>query len=195
MEKALRLPGALDYPFSGLKFLGKVTSTDKKVRIFTWNMSASDATNIYYGFIMHKTGNDANEAYKINPGYLVYEIVDIKVDGQSHYTLLCYDPQGMFITRKIIDVLWFDQDRPVFGKPIFHYNKKTSDRIVFEYSAKVRMSLTWNKKRNMIVFDHLAPSASQYTGNYQYYGPDMSFDGLVFEKGFWELRSNVDVRN
>jgi hypothetical protein len=47
----------------------------------------------------------------------------------------------------------------------------------------------------MIVFDHLSPANESYTGNYQYYGPDLSFDALRFENGIWELKENIDVRN
>jgi hypothetical protein len=48
---------------------------------------------------------------------------------------------------------------------------------------------------NMIIFDHLSPSKPSYAGNYQYYGPDFSYDGLKFEQGIWELVENVDIRN
>jgi hypothetical protein len=56
------------------------------------------------------------------------------------------------------------------------------------------MSLAWNSKMKMIIFDHLAPPNSSYTGNYAYYGPDFSYDGFRFEEGKWELVEKVDVR-
>jgi hypothetical protein len=30
---------------------------------------------------------------------------------------------------------------------------------------------------------------------YQLYGPDLSYDGLKFEKGLWILQRDIDVRN
>jgi len=68
-------------------------------------------------------------------------------------------------------------------------------RILFEYSARVQMSLRWIDSKKMIVFDHLSPTKASLTGNYQYYGPDFSFDALRFENGTWELVEDVDVRN
>ena len=213
LDKALQLPDAFRYPFNDLNFLGKITSSDQQVRIFTWNMARKDGTNTYYGFLMKKAGNNyytfrlTDHSMSIeNPltlsldhtnwaGCLVYEIVDKKNAGETYYTLLGYDPENLFVTKKVIDVLWFQQNKPFFGKPIFRYNNRIQSRIIFEYSAKVRMSLVWNKSMNMIIFDHLVPSAPSHTGNFQFYGPDLSFDGLVFEKGIWEHRSNVDVRN
>ena len=45
------------------------------------------------------------------------------------------------------------------------------------------MMLRYDDKLKMIVFDHLSPSKPSYEGKYQYYGPDFSYDGLIFEKG------------
>jgi len=43
------------------------------------------------------------------------------------------------------------------------------------------------RKMNMIIFDHLSPSKPSYTGNYQFYGPDFSYDGLevLMDIGTW----------
>ena len=47
----------------------------------------------------------------------------------------------------------------------------------------------------MIMFDHLSPSRPSYTGNYEYYGPDFSYDGFRFEKDAWVLTEQIDMRN
>jgi len=57
------------------------------------------------------------------------------------------------------------------------------------------MSLQWNEKMNMIIFDHLSPSKPSYTGNYQFYGPDFSYDGLEVVNGYWDLVEDIDIRN
>jgi hypothetical protein len=48
---------------------------------------------------------------------------------------------------------------------------------------------------NFIVFDHLSPVSPEYKDNYQYYGPDFSFDSFNFEKGSWILKNDIDIRN
>lgn len=213
---SLQIPGSMDYPFSRLTRMGKISSSDARIRIYTWNLPWTDGTNTYFGFLQYKTGNkgeirqvflddksaeipDASGSI-LSPsqwyGMLIYEIIWTKDAGQVYYTLLGLDNQDLFVSCKIVDVLYFnEQNVPVFGKPVFHYQNKSFCRVFFRYSAKVKMSLTWNSKMKMIIFDHLAPPNSSYTGNYAYYGPDFSYDGFRFEKGKWELAEKVDVRN
>jgi hypothetical protein len=216
MVEVLTLPGSFDYPFDMLKKIGKIRSADGIIRIYTWNLPWNDGTNTCYGFMQYKTGNKKEtrlvtltdrRAEINNPGestltadywygMLVYEIVETAYNHKVYYTLLGYNSENLFLSCKITDVLYFnDSGEPLFGKALFHYHNKFLCRILFEYSAKVQMSLKWNDKSKMIVFDHLAPSNPSYAGNYQYYGPDLSFDGLKFENGIWELVENVDVRN
>jgi hypothetical protein len=216
MEVSLQISGSMDYPFARLTKMGKISSTDGKIRIYTWNLPWADGTNTYFGYLQYKaksTGeikqvflNDKSADIQdasmgiLSPsqwyGMLIYEIVETKEGGNIYYTLLGLDNQDLFISCKIADVLYFDDhNEPVFGKSIFHYQHKLMCRVIFQYSAKVKMSLKWNNKMKMIIFDHLAPPSSAYTNNYAYYGPDFSYDGFRFEDGKWELVEKVDVRN
>jgi hypothetical protein len=216
MGEVLSLPGSFDYPFDMLKKMGKIRSADGKIRIYTWNIPWNDGTNNYYGYLQYMTGNKKEtrlvsltdrRAEITSPGestltadhwygMLVYEIVKMEYDHKVYYTLLGYNNENLFLSCKIADVLYFNETgEPLFGKALFHYHNKFLCRIVFEYSAKVQMSLKWNNKLKMIIFDHLAPADPSYAGNFQYYGPDLSFDALRWENGVWELAENVDVRN
>jgi hypothetical protein len=110
--------------------------------------------------------------------------------------LLGWDGNNDLTRKKVIDVLRFGSSgKPAFGANIFKFDKKKRKRIFFEYSAKTNMTLTYNEKHDMIVFDHLSPSESSYKGLYQYYGPDFSYDAMYFDKGKWQLVKDVDVRN
>jgi hypothetical protein len=127
---------------------------------------------------------------------LVYDIIPVKAGSQTLYTLLCFANEDLFISKKAVDILSFDETgKAWFGKPVFRIHGKVQSRIIFRYTSKARMSLVWNASRKMIIFDHLSPSRPIYTGNYNYYGPDLSFDALRFENGFWELTEDVDARN
>ncbi|NJK97401.1 MAG: hypothetical protein HC905_23045 [Bacteroidales bacterium] len=53
------------------------------------------------------------------------------------------------------------------------------------------MMLNYDEMLKSIVFDHLAPSESRYTGQYEFYGPDFSFDGLIFKENQWVLVEDV----
>ncbi len=212
----LEKPEAFSYPFDSLRNIGKIVSKDGKVRIFTWNFLLSNATQRYYGYILYKpVSADPHIVFRLKDsldisetllfrdlnkdswyGALYYEIIEKKWGNTTLYTLLGYDPHSLFISRKIIDCLYFkDNAELIFGAPVFKTGKNIQYRLLFAYSAKVAMSLKYNETLKMIVFDHLSPSSSSYTGLYQYYGPDFSFDGLKFDDGYWNLLEDIDVRN
>ncbi|MBN2812725.1 MAG: hypothetical protein JXQ80_01545 [Bacteroidales bacterium] len=215
LAAALIIPGAFEYPFDQLKTMGKITSSDKKIRLITWNIPLKDGTHVYYGFLMSRVSGKEPQVFRLTDnsdnfthattetgspanwyGCLVYEIVEMKSAGETLYTLLGYDPNNLFTSKKLMDVLWFNPvGEPVFGKPVFRLSNGIQSRVLFEYSAKVQMSLKWNEGMKMIVFDHLSPSRPSFTGQYEHYGPDFSYDGFRFEKDSWMLVENIDVRN
>ena len=47
----------------------------------------------------------------------------------------------------------------------------------------------------MIIMDHLAPEDSRFEGQYQFYGPDFSYDALEFKKGEWVFQRDVFAKN
>ena len=57
---ALLLPDAFTYPFDSLKRVGKITSSDEKVRVFTWDLAREDGSHHYYGFILCRRKNPEN---------------------------------------------------------------------------------------------------------------------------------------
>lgn len=127
-------------------------------------------------------------------GMLYYDI--IKSDDE-YYTLLGWDGNDKLIQRKFIDVLSFKPDgSPVFGKDVFKFPGKFAKRVMFEYAGEVAMSLKYNDGRKQIVFSHLAPNTPDPTlqGQYQYYGPDGSFDALTSKKGKWVYEQDIDIR-
>lgn len=127
-------------------------------------------------------------------GMLYYDI--IKSDD-DFYTLLGWDGNEKLTQRKFIDVLSFKTDgTPVFGKDVFKIPGKFGKRIMFEYAAEVAMSLKYNNNRKQIIFSHLAPNSLDpiLVGQYQYYGPDGSFDGLSMKKGRWTYEAAIDIR-
>jgi hypothetical protein len=215
-SSALLLPDAFSYPFDSLKKVGKITSRNMKVRVFTWELVRNDGSHHYSGFILCRRMDPENSllirltcntAELTDPGSqvlsadtwfgaLYYEIIDSKWNDQPVYTLLGYDPNNIFSSRKIIDCFYLkDGTIPVFGAPIFVMDNKVRNRIVFEYSARVSMSLRYDATHKRIVFDHLSPAKSSYEGNYEFYGPDFSYDAFNFIDNHWVLEENVDIRN
>lgn len=212
----LNQPNSFEYPFDSLKEVGIIISPDKYFRIINWNIPMSDGTQQYFGYLqvfqpklksyqlLELTDHSLNIKNAENHisdhqkwfGMLYYKIIVVKHKKKKYYTLLGWDGNDKLTTKKIVDVLTFQSDgTPRFGADIFKLEKKSVKRVIFEYSAQAVMSLKYDEDKKLIVFDHLAPSQSKLEGQYQYYGPDFSFDALEFKKGKWEYIPDIDARN
>ncbi|MFL5753739.1 MAG: hypothetical protein ACJ76F_10045 [Bacteroidia bacterium] len=212
LEEVLLNNLSFEFPFDSLQEIARLSSPDNKFRIINWNIAKSDGTCSYFGFIqaLHPKTNkyelyplvDKSQTVKSPETYvgdntkwfgmLYYRI--IPCDG--YYTLLGWDGNDKLTARKFIDVLSFKPDgSPAFGKEVFKMPKKNPKRVMFEYSSEIVMSLKYHEDKNMIVFDHLAPKDPIMEGQYQFYGPDFSFDGFKYSKGKWKYEDDVDIKN
>lgn len=207
----LQLDGSFDYPFDSIKKMGKIYSPDHRMRIYSWNIPVGVDQNLYFAIVQYFSKQDkkyiiqkllgntfSNSPINVSnwPGALYYEIVETKHAGQRYYTLLGFDLGNMLTNKKVIDVVSID-DFDVFNfcPSLIKYNENMTDRLVFEFNEKVTMTLKYNPSADMIVFDHLSPEKPSLEGNYAFYGPDFSYDGLKFEKGIWVHYKNLIITN
>jgi hypothetical protein len=196
------------------KHIGIITAPDKKFRIITWNVPLNNGKHKYFGRIQLKPVNDSicklisfidsSMNYKNNItdltfnrnkwyGTLYYEIISEKIENHDIYILLGIHFNDLFTNRKIIEAMYFNETGDiVFGKPFFFKGTRPQKRVVFDYTINAVMSLKYDEKQKMIVFDHLAPPSPLYSGNYTYYGPDFTFDGFKFEKNKWVYYPNIN---
>ena len=208
--RIIQKEGSFTYPFSQLKNIGKIYSPDHVIRIYTWNIPFGAEDNLYYGIIQYYSKsekkyivrnlneplNSGNAKLNTWQGSLCYEIIDTKYSGKKYYTLISLDLNNSLSNKKRIDILSFDENENLyFCEKLIYYNNKLVDNLVFQYNEKVVMSLRYNEDVKMIVFDHLSPSKSSLNDNYEFYGPDFTYDGLKFEKGKWIHYSNIDITN
>jgi hypothetical protein len=242
---ALRKEESIGYPFDSVKIVSKISPENNALRIFTWSLPKTDGTSFtFYGYIQlyRKTGfwflskrtvakvialkdrtadiPDPENTPKLGPekwyGAYYYKVIYNSYRGKKYYTLLGWKGNDQQTTKKVIDNFTVNDEKIIFGNPLFRINKMTKSRMVFEFNYRVAMHLHYeeeamavnlfkpkNKKRRrervtfekLIVFDHIAPSTPAYEGQKQYYGPDLSYDALRFEKGKWVFYSTVDIRN
>ena len=216
LEKALNNSESFTYPFDSLKSIAKLTSPDKQIRIYNWVLPRLDGTYSYCGYIQKKTGrkkfiiyplvdkseeNTRGVDMKILSNYqwygaLYYKIIQPKKRLNKTYVLLGWDGNDRMSNKKLIDVFYFDNKKePKFGLPIFNMDKKTVNRIIFEFNKSASMSLRYEEDNNSIIYDHLEPSHPQLVGQYQFYGPDFSYDSLKFKKGSWNLVKDITPYN
>ncbi len=214
-KKALRNENSFTYPFDSLKNIGIIKSEDEKLRIITWNLPYNDRTHQYFGFIQYKKSKKTYIFYELNDdsdniknpelvilndknwyGALYYKIITNKNKGKVYYTLLGADLNNLLTKKKIIEILYFDKNNfPVFGNKVFKNKSIPISRVIFEFNAQTNMTLTYDEEKEMIIYDHLSPSRPSLEGQFEFYGPDFSYDGLKFERGIWNAYSDIDVRD
>lgn len=211
----LKKDGAFEYPFDSIYPMGKVVSDDGLVKIFTWFAVRADGSHTHFGFIQYYSKSKKKvllfplidksdeivepETQSLSDkewfGATYYQIVQSKSSYGTLYVLLGWDGNTIYTNKKVIESLVFSESgHPKFGKPVFASGKSKVKRIIFEYSRMASMMLIYDTKFNMIVMDHLSPSSPVYNGDYQFYGPDLSFDALKFEDGLWIYESAIDYK-
>jgi hypothetical protein len=129
-------------------------------------------------------------------GALYYDIIPFSYGGKTMYAVLGLDLNGMFTNGKVVDILSFGKDGEIcFGAPVINMGGRIMSRKLFTYSSEVTMMLRFDSLNKRIVFDHLSPADPSFTGVYQYYGPDSSYDALELRDGIWWLVEDIDLRN
>ncbi len=220
LQIALKPQNSFTYSFDSLTTIAKLESPDKQFRIINWNLPKADGSQEYFGFI--QSMNPKTKKYVLYTltdksadikdqqtktctpdqwlGMLYYKIIEEKADKKSVYTLLAWKGYSKEVTKKAIDVITFNSDgAPSFGKSIFNNLpssfKGSPKRLIFQYSSNVSMTLEYNTKKDMILFDHLGPTEPGLEGQYQFYGPSFQIDGLTFKDDKWNFSENIDARN
>ena len=209
-ENAAQLLGAhMGYASAG-------TGKDQ-LSIVSWNVELSNQTHAYGAVVIFhdKRGTqvvrplrykrptalrptlDAKARFtpKDWPGAVYYEVLIQEQGSRPVYTLLGWDGADNIRTRKIVETLSVSGTKLKFGVPIISAGRGSTKRYVLEYSDQVSAILQWREDLDMIVMDHLSPPSADLEGQTSYYGPDMSYDALVWKKNQWVLQEDVDVRD
>lgn len=219
LVNSLKQSNSYAYPFDSLaNLVSVIKSDDNKFRIFSWFMMSDDGTFRFYGALQMNNPKklelypftdsfarmESPEDSTLNPkkwfGAVYYKIIPINAQNKQvpYYTLLGWKGSNRQSTKKVIDVLWFDEGKPVFGLPVFQGSKKEDkikNRVVFSYTSEVSLLLNYDKEKGMIVFDHLAPPNDKVKNMPSLWGPDLSYDAYKFKNGKWILQENVNLKN
>ena len=215
LVEALKTPNSFAYPFDSLKNVSVIKSSDKSFRILSWYVQQENGTYRYFGTIQMNTNNgplklyplidqtdnitDANAVINNQKwfGARYYEIVPVTSGNRKpYYVLLGWKGNTSSTTKKVIEILSFDQEQVIFGAPVFEGKElKDKNRVIFEYTKSNAMTLKVDQKAGMIVFDHLAPFDSQMVGKYEFYGSDGTFDGFKIIGGKLKLQEGLELNN
>lgn len=162
----LSTPNAFQFSFDSLQFISKVISPDAKIKLFTWQIALSNEHYLQKGILQYK-GEDGNiqlfQLKDINDeventhniegtnynwvGAVYFDILQNEFEGNPYYTLLGFDAFDHKLTKKIIEVLHFENGQPIFGGDFFEY---PPDDTYPEAPVK-RFILTYKKGSNALV--------------------------------------------
>ena len=214
-DEVLAEKESFNHPFDSLKKVSKLIAADSLVRVISWNLPRQNGGYEYFAYIQRldkkrkkvklfklKDTSESIEQPELKKlsdknwyGALYYHIKTTSDTKNTYYTLLGWDGNNNFTNKKVVECFYIDGNKLIMGPPIFKMEKGVKNRLVFEFAKQVKMMLRYDEKINMIVYDHLAPSHKKFAGQYMYYGPDMSQDGIQFIQGFWVVKPNLDLRN
>lgn len=167
MEEVLSLDKSFNYPFTSLKRISNLKSSDNKFRIFTWAIVSHDGKYENFGVLQAKNeSTDEYETYILkdkseeifNPemtktdhqtwyGAVYYELLTMDYEGRKVYTLIGYDGNDIYTKRKIIDFISFKprSAKPIFGATNF-YKERDRTRYIFEYNPDAKFFLLWDNQ-------------------------------------------------
>lgn len=171
---------SFDFDFDSLKSIKHLVSPDKKFKIFTWQVDLGDGTYRQRGAIQMNTTDGKlllyplfdqsdfvpNISLGVNDrkhwvGAIYYNIIPVLSNKDTLYTLLGYDENTNGITRKIIEVLRFEHNEPVFGGDYFDYPKDPVfpmgpvDRFVYQYKKGSNARIEFLTDKKMIALSEL----------------------------------------
>lgn len=217
LKNALLLPNSFNLSFDSLKTISVLTSPDKRFRIFTWNVMNQDGSYRYYGTIQLNNNSgklqmlpliDKSFSYTKPQDTLTtnsdwygcqyYRIIPVTYNVRvPYYVLLGWKGNTVKSTKKVIEILSLKDGKATFGMPVFDGDKTRpkKNRIVFEYSRQASAMVNYLPKEGTIVFDHLAPPDPKLEGNFESYGPDMTYDGFKLVNGRWKFIEDLDLKN
>ena len=217
LTEVLQYEKSFKFPFDSLVTIARLSPPDASFRIFNWLLKKDNGSYEYYGLVHHH--NKRQKRYEIIPlvdnsanirnaeqedldatnwyGGLLYDIIYIKKSGRKYYTLLSWDGNDGYSTKKIIDVMYFSGKNKIkFGLPIFKQNKKESQkRVIIEYDSKTSVSVKYQQKDKRIVFNHLVPPIKGLAGLEEYYIPEGTFNAYQYKQGKWWSQQDIDARS
>jgi hypothetical protein len=223
-QSVLEMEGSINYPFDSLTTVSKLLAPDGSFRIISWYVPLDNSNFEYFGFIQSRLPSNRYQLYPLvddagnieNPffetvdhekwyGAYYTHLIHKKHKRKDYYLLLGWRGDNPLTRKRIIEpIKIMGKGRPSFGEPVFRFENNRHRRIIFEYSAKVSMSMRYeahavdgsSRPQEIIIFDRMGPTQGFLKGRYQFYVPETNvFDGFMFDDGKWIFITDVDAKN
>ena len=206
--RALKTPYSIQYPFDSLFTISNIVAPDSSFRIFTWQLVINENTIRQHGAIQMKTYDGSLKLFPLIDksdvtntivdtignhkgwiGAVYYKMVTKRSSNQNFYTLMGYDENNIRSNRKIIEVLSFANDEPLFGGRYFSFEedsvfKSVQSRYIMEYKKDAGARLTYDADLDMIVFEHLESETKEPNKKWTFI-TDVDYEGFKWKNGKW----------
>jgi hypothetical protein len=219
LARTLKTNNSYFYKFDSLKNISIIVSPDDYFRIMTWNVASDDEHFRNFGVIQMNPNKIKREKKVYNMpdffplidrsdsienvfyaetdadhwfGAIYYKIIKTQTQKGNYYTLLGWDGATSKSNKKIADVLFFRDNEPFFGAPIFDIKtKKPLNRMIWEFNNHATMTLRYEEKRKLFIYENIIPPKPDNAGMYETYLPDGSYDFMTWNGKVWEKQKGI----
>jgi len=210
LMRALKTTNSFYYPFDSLQTISILYAPDSSFKIFTWQLMINENVIRQHGCIQMRTDDGSLKRYVLIDrsdvtqhladtvgnnfgwiGAIYYKIIQKRSMNQNYYTLLGFDENNIRSDKKIIEVLTFSNDEPVFGGRYFSFEgdkvfKTSISRYIMEFKKSAGPTLHYDPDLDMIIAEHLISEAEPPTPDKKWtLVGDGDYEGFKWQGGKW----------
>jgi hypothetical protein len=216
LVRALKTKNSFYYNFDSIINVSKLYAPDSSFKIFTWQLVINENTIRQHGAIQMRTADGSLKIFVLSDksnitkayvdtiadnlgwmGAVYYKMIQKTYNNKNYYTLFGFDENNIKSDKKILEILEFVDGKPVFGNKLFLMTKesnypKMAARFVMEFKKEASPKLTYDKERDIIVFDELISETNQPAKKWTLI-PDGEKEGFTWRDGKWVHIRNINT--
>jgi len=216
LVQTLKSPYSFKYNFDSLTAIKHIISPDGRFKFFSWQVDLGDGTYRQRGAMQLPTkegqlkllpffdNSDFIQNITLGVydrkkwiGAIYYDIIPMEYNGKTIYTLLGFDENNTSVSKKIIEVLRFENEEPILGGDFFKFTPDptypigTVDRFVYSFKKGSNAIIKYEKLQNRIILSELASTENDLK-NQETLVPSGNFKYLDWINNKWELSIKED---
>lgn len=208
--RALKEPFSFQKTYDSLQYISVLTAPDQSFRIFTWQLMVNENLTRQHGAIQMNTADGRLKLFPLIDksditqnmadtianhtgwiGAVYYKLLQNSFNNKNYYTLIGYDANNIRSEKKIIEVLHFENEKPIFGGNFFakdtskeQLKNKDISRYILEFKKFASPRLNYDSSLNLIVMEHLISQTNEPKKKYTLI-PDGDYEGFTWKDGKW----------
>jgi len=211
LVQTLKSPYSFKYTFDSLTAIKHIVSPDGRFKFFSWQVDLGDGTYRQRGAMQFPSNEgqlkllpffDNSDFVQNNTlgvfdrkkwiGAIYYDIIPMQYNDQTIYTFLGFDENNTSVSKKIIEVVRFDNDEPILGGDFFKfipdptYPIGTIDRFIYSFKKGSNAIIKYDKLQNRIMISELA-STDNDLKKQETLVPSGNFKYFAWVNNKWEL--------